>query len=208
MKTAKFGNLRQRDLQILQMQHRKVLTVLGELLASGEVQAAVAAGSISKDDAERLLGYYATLGRQRMENIFGHASEEEVGNLWLLAKYAEQIGMVVSDKTINEFLKGLTHNAVKASVFQEVFRRNGFTSITQFFALLRDELLARQVQTEFQISLIAATPAQRWDYFTRVKRQATIEAIPVAVADYVKQVPDPSDDELRKFFEENKEKIS
>ena len=35
------------------------------------------------------------------------------------------------------------------------------------------------------------TPGQRWDYFNRVKRMATIEAIPVPVADYVKDVEAP-----------------
>ena len=37
---------------------------------------------------------------------------------------------------------------------------------------------------------------------------ATIEAVPVAVANYVKQVSDPKEEELKSFFEENKERYS
>ena len=36
----------------------------------------------------------------------------------------------------------------------------------------------------FAVSLEAVTPGQRWDYFNRVKRKATIEAIPLVVANY------------------------
>ena len=57
----------------------------------------------------------------------------------------------------------------------------------------------------FAPSLNATTPGERWDYFNRLKRMATIEAIPLAVADYVKKVDDPTDPELKKFFEEHKE---
>ena len=51
------------------------------------------------------------------------------------------------------------------------------------------------------------TPGQRWDYYNRLHCMATIEAIPLAVADYVKDVDDPSENELKKFFEENKERL-
>ena len=56
----------------------------------------------------------------------------------------------------------------------------------QFFNPMRDELLALQLQQMFDVSLMGITPAQRWDYFKRVKQMATIEALPVAVANYVK----------------------
>jgi hypothetical protein len=58
----------------------------------------------------------------------------------------------------------------------------------------------------FLPSLAATTPAQRWDYFARVKQQATIEAIAVPVAQYLDRIPDPSDDDLKAFFEEYKTK--
>ena len=50
------------------------------------------------------------------------------------------------------------------------------------------------------------TPAQRWEYFCRVKQMATIEAAPVAVANYLSRIDEPSDEELKTFFEQYKDR--
>ena len=70
---------------------------------------------------------------------------------------------------------------------------------------MRDELLAQQLREMFYVSLAGMTPAERWDYFTRVKQMATIEAAPVAVANYVDRIDEPSDEELKTLFEEHNE---
>ncbi len=72
---------------------------------------------------------------------------------------------------------------------------------------MRDELAALQLERSFEGSLEALTPAQRWHYFLRVNRMAKIEAAPVAVANYIdsKAVPQPTDAELKAFFEKYKE---
>ena len=79
------------------------------------------------------------------------------------------------------FLKRWTQDVVKRAEFQAAFKRSGLSDI-QFFSLMRDELLAQQLQQMFYVSLEGITPAERWDYFTRVKQMATIEAVPVAVS--------------------------
>ena len=114
--------------------------------------------------------------------------------------------MVISDDTINKFLKNWTGSKVTAEQFAAAFRGASVTD-TQFFDLMREELLVRQLKKMFLPSLNVMTPIQRWDYYNRLKRTATIEAIPVAVDVFVKQVEDPTDEELKTFFEENKETL-
>ena len=76
------------------------------------------------------------------------------------------------------------------------------------YDLLRDELLAQRLVDTFRPSIRIgnepiATPSRRWDSFNRVNRKAVIEAVPFAVANYVDEVKRPSDEVLKKFFEEN-----
>jgi hypothetical protein len=207
LKTTKFGSLRKSHLQILQNSHVRVMNVLGQLQAMGDVGAAVAAGKISEEEGKGIQDRYAAAYRQQIERIFGGGNPADVAKIWLLARQAEQSGMIISEEMIRSFVKGITQNVVKSADIQAVFSRAGL-SAEQFFSLMRDELLAYELRNEFRVSLYASTPGQRWDYFNRLNRMATIEAIPVPVADYVKQVPDPKEEVLKTFFEENKERYS
>jgi hypothetical protein len=56
----------------------------------------------------------------------------------------------------------------------------------------------------FLTSLGGLTPAERWEYFSRVKKMAAIEAVPVEVAGFVQRVDDPGDKDLQAFFDEYK----
>jgi len=183
--TVKFGNLRQSDVSALMHQRQGVLGVL--------------------TDAIQMSSPNPRMVRRFLEAVFGPATDEAVVNSWLLARYAEYQGVAVSDQTINGFLKEITQDKVSPLDFQTAFKRSG-TSEFHFFNAMRDELLALQLKNMFLPSLAATTPAQRWDYFARVKQQATIEAIAVPVAQYLDRIPDPSDDDLKAFFEEYKTK--
>jgi hypothetical protein len=186
VKTEKFGDLRESDVSALLQEHRRILGVLTEVKQIGN--------------------QYPAMARQMAEYTFGPPTEDQVVNNWLLARHAEQLDMVVSDATINAFLKEWTGDKVKASEFQAAFKRSGLSE-SQFFNFMRDELRARQLREMFYVSLEGITPAQRWEYFTRVKQMATIEVAAIPVANYVDQIDEPTDEELKTFFEENKERF-
>ena len=69
------------------------------------------------------------------------------------------------------------------------------------FDLLRQEMLASKLSRMFQASMNGLTPGQRWDYFEQLNRQATAQVLGVKVANYASQVEDPSDDEVKKFYD-------
>ena len=112
--------------------------------------------------------------------------------------------IVVSDRTINEFILGWTAQRLSDEAVHDVVRTS--LSDEQFFRLLREELLRRQLGEMFFRSIQATTPGQRWDYFNRQKRNATIEAVALPVEGFIDQVKkSPSDAELSEFFEKHKE---
>ena len=186
--TSKFGSLRESDVAIMRQQHQKVLGVLTEVL-------------------QRTVADPQMAGRVRafLESRFGPATEESVVDTWVLARHAESLGMVVNDEAINSYLEKLTQNKVQAGEIQGAFKHAQISAL-QFFNAMRDELMVIQLRDMFQVTLYATTPAQRWDYFRRVKESATIEALPVPASLYLDKVATPSDEELQKFFEENKER--
>jgi hypothetical protein len=193
VKTSKFGDLRESQVATLMRDHRIVLGVLGALGQAAGVPGA----------------------EQRAQAELGQPTEEGVVDTWLLARHAAQMGLTVSDKTINNFLQGWTRDSVKPADMQAAFKRSGLSDF-QFFNLMRDELAAKQFREMFYYSLMdisptgrgvfVLTPAERWEYFLRVKQMASIEAAPVPVANYVDRVKDPGDEKLAAFFEENKDR--
>ncbi|HEV7226405.1 MAG TPA: SurA N-terminal domain-containing protein, partial [Pirellulales bacterium] len=137
-----------------------------------------------------------------LEQFFGEATDESVVETRLLAERAHQIGLVISDDAVNEFLRGLTQDKVPAEGFKSLVRELGTTQ-GQLFNALRNELAAQRMR-EMSLPGGEATPAQRWDYYRRLKQRAVVEAAPVFVAEFADEVADPSPEELAKFFEDHK----
>ena len=184
VKTSKFGDLHESNIRTMLIEAQKVRTVLTELGRAALLSTGQNPG-------------YAEL---EVEMRFGPATEEAAVNNWLMARYAQQLGMVVSDATINNFIEHWTGNRVKTEDIDTVLKRTPPVSATQFFDILRDELLAQQFKQMFLVSLKAMTPGQRWDYYNRVHCMASIEAIPLTAADYVKDVDNPPEDGIEEVL--------
>lgn len=182
--SSKYGNLRESEVDAMRREHQRILSVLAEVKQMSNVHPAMA--------------------RQFAEYVFGQATEKSAVDNWMLAQYAKRLGMEVSDKAVVDFMQRWTRNTVKAKDFQDAFKRSGTTE-RQFIQSLREELLARQLRDMFYASLEGLTPAERWDYFSRIKQMATIEAVAVPVSDYVKADSEPNDAELKAFFDQSKD---
>lgn len=134
--------------------------------------------------------------------FFGSTSEEDVIRTYLLAEEARRVGVVVSDEAVNKFLRDVTQDKVPS---------DGYASLTsqlkvsqaQLFAALRMELAAERLAS-MSLPSAQATPAQRWDYYRRLKQRASVEVVPVQVVEFVDEISDPSKEELARFFDAHK----
>ncbi len=138
-------------------------------------------------------------------------SEEQVVRSMMLAKEAAANGLMVSDSAINDFLGQWTNNLVRPDQFRDIIAglRLGPMGVSQrdVFDALRTELAARNMFLLFQTGFSGDPPGWRWDYFCRLERQATIEAVPVVVESVTGEVPEPTVAELRSFFERYKDDL-
>jgi hypothetical protein len=190
VKTTKYGSLTERQVDGLLRQRQRLYAFLRQL-----------------HDVVRTKGGRGDAIREAL-NSFGAspANEEAAVENWLHAMRAEELGFKVSEKAVNEYLASLTEGKAGNDDVRQILQRMRMSQ-GQLFEGLRTELLALRFAQTFWISLAAATPAQRWEYYQQLNRKAKIEAIPVPAAKFVDKVAPPSEEDLRAFFEKYKDRL-
>lgn len=142
--------------------------------------------------------------------IMKHATggpEQQAVESMLMAEKAKQMGLVVSDETINDMIRQISSDSLTPAEVQQIIRRlqpQRPISVAKLFDAFRNELLAMQYYHFFVTSLDDVPPAQRFEYFSRLNRRVKSELLPLAVAEFVAQAPEPSDAELKEFYEKFK----
>ncbi|MCL2743759.1 MAG: SurA N-terminal domain-containing protein [Planctomycetaceae bacterium] len=134
------------------------------------------------------------------------SDEETVVTNWLLAQYGRNKGIEVSDVLINEHIKQLTGGLISNEVFAKTLKSAGM-NMRQLKSLMSDEIIIEEVKKSFWISQSAISPATRWNWFQRLNRQIVAEAAAVPIDGFIAQVASPSDSELNKFFNDNKDNM-
>ncbi|HTM54058.1 MAG TPA: hypothetical protein VL175_08520 [Pirellulales bacterium] len=138
-----------------------------------------------------------------------YGSEAAALETLVLAKRAEKMGMVVTDRAINDLIKQITDDAISSEQLQNIIaqlqvdRRR--VSVARLFDALRTEMLASKMAQLFFQSIRDVPPAQRFEYFERLNRRVKAEIMPLAVSGFLGQVTaEPTADELRAFFDKYK----
>lgn len=131
--------------------------------------------------------------------------EKDVVDTLLLAREAEKAGIVVSNESINRFIAGWTNDLVRPEQFEGIVARMGRIGLGQqdVFEALRTVLLADRMRELVMrgVDFSGTPPGWLWDYYRRLEQSATIEAVPVVVEKFRDQVPEPSETQLRSFFD-------
>ena len=233
--TKQYGDLTETELENLTAQRRITLNFLSQVSweaaramtlaasdAADNAQAAMEAAEKATENKESLWqkALQAEIAKRRARNEARlteqmaqqfemqskEMTRESVVDAWVLAKRAEDLGLVVSDDAIKAFLKGVTGDRVTGDTIRQILKRQKLGD-RQLFQALRVFLAARQLEELLDFSLNAVPPGQRWDYYQRLHRRATIEVIPVPVAKYVDDIQEPEESTLRDFFEQYKDKV-
>ncbi len=189
---TRFGNLTQREVGNLRVQRAALLRFVAVLQSQFEKNSQPAS---VLDAFMRLLG---------------PDTEDEAVNRWVYARTAESMGVVVDNTSVNDLFKVMTAGAPDPQkLITAVVTADREMNEALLFNVMREQMLALRLM---QLGHLyddwagwTASPGERWNYFKRLHQQAMIEVAVLAPKDYVKEVKDPSADELKKFFEEHKE---
>lgn len=207
---TKYGNLHDAELQILRSTRRMVQEFIRQLVSASIVQL-IEKKEVDPRMADHFLQMMAGRALQVMDRPAPPGSETAAVQTFVLAKRAEEAGMIVSDTVVNDYLKQCSmdqlDDAQIARIINSLRSQNLPMSEGRLFEALRRELLAYNYSQMFIVDLDPMPPAQRWDYFERLNRRAQVELLAVPVASFVSKVPDPSDAEAKQYFEEYKNRL-
>lgn len=135
-------------------------------------------------------------------------SDEGLLQLVLLSKEAERLGIQITDDFVLTYLKQLSADTVSPNEVLQMWKQvtNGEGSERQLLGLLRRELMAQQLIAMSESGAWPISPMRGWDYFNQLERFVSAEFLPIPVTDLVDKVPEPSEAELRKLYDQFKNK--
>jgi hypothetical protein len=203
---TKYGDLKASELQGLEYQRDLVNRFIEALVAES------AAKQFSQPGMDNR--WFQQIAQQQFmmwhNRIMEHASggpEQQAVETMLMAERAKQMGLVVSDQTINDMIRQISSDSLSPAEIQTIISRlqpQRPISVARLFDAFRTELLAMQYYQFFVSSLADVPPAQRFEYFSRLNRRVKSELMPLAVAEFVSQAPEPTDAEVKEFYEKYK----
>ncbi|QGJ70901.1 Hypothetical protein PBC10988_26040 [Planctomycetales bacterium 10988] len=151
--------------------------------------------------------------RQQVMQQFGVPSPRQALMSQILRKKADEIGLVVDNNIVNQYINDITMGEVSSAEIVNIIRQDLQLSPVRMYDLLAEELKAlwmRQFLEGGYGSLTQAggftstTPGQRWEYFQRQQTRATIQALPVRVAQFEDKVGEPTRRQLTQLFDQYK----
>lgn len=143
-------------------------------------------------------------GQMRQFGMLAPATEASVIQQVVLQKKAAELGVVVSDMSVNEFLRRVSLNMLTTEQLRGLLDSMNLTQ-SRLFDGLREQLMVSYMEKITSDPIRSLPPAMRWELFRRTNETATAEVLPIKVEDFVGQVPEPSEAELQAFFEEYKD---
>jgi hypothetical protein len=216
--TSQYGDLRDSDFWQLRRQHSVAVGFLSRALAEvGPEQASpqwyaytsqmikMYAPGLPKEQIDGFVRQqWINQVQSVVEREFGPSTERALADNWLLAKRARELGIVVSDKAVVDALRervaGLSEDKVR-----QIIESTGVGQ-QQLVEAFRSQMLAQRMRQMFQLSLYGSTPAERFEDYEKLHRQATIEVAPISVASFVAKVADPDEKTLREYFDRYKDR--
>jgi hypothetical protein len=195
---TKFGNLTQMQIANLRSERRSLISFFQALRD-------ILNGQKFPDAASRANGIHSLLGQE---------SEDEAIHRWIYARTAESMGIVVDNKSVDDLLNFLLLGVQNPQAMINAALRStqGGMNPEQFVSIMRKQLFALRL---IQLGHVAdnwagmtASPGERWDFFKRLHQQATVELAVLSPSKFVKDAKDPTEDELKQFFDEHKKDTS
>jgi hypothetical protein len=143
-------------------------------------------------------------------------SDKQLLHTSLLAQRAEELGIVISNEAITDYLTELSDGKLTLEELDKI-REDSFGKDVPFSVLheaLRQELAARSVEELILSGLVTRSetrgeqytiePSRAWEYYGHLNREITAEILPLKVEDFLKDVPEPAEEQIAELFEEYK----
>jgi len=139
---------------------------------------------------------------------FGGLSQEAILNTWLYRHEARQLGIVVSNRQIEEYIdtvtrgRGLSGHKLSTKKFQEILKEMQL-SPKILFDMLRDELQAGAAR-QMKFPSLVPSPERYWEYYQQLNTREKIAVAGLPIREFTDKVPDPTEAQVVAFFDQHK----
>ncbi len=182
---------------------------------------------------EFLMSAVQKVSKGRNAPNFGDLSVSSMVSFSVLHHEAKRQGVTVSDEAVNRYIQAATEEMLGEKDYLEALSEVGIGE-PELFDIIRGELEAQvvgrllsppysiqqrieemnrfyrminQPQGQIPSKIASMTPEQLWQHFRKLHVRQQLTAVAVPVSEFVKQVPEPSDSELRAYFDARKSLI-
>ncbi|MHB0959535.1 MAG: hypothetical protein ACYC0X_28965 [Pirellulaceae bacterium] len=146
----------------------------------------------------------------KVQIISPASSEEELVQRLILAEKAKELGVIISEGAIQDYLDNLSDaSATSRPNYVKLLRdaTGGRLDMKQLTAQLTMELAAQRMLILSQGGLYAAPPEMLYDCYNRLNRRVTAELLAVDVAGFIADIPEPTDQEVTALYEQGKDRF-
>jgi hypothetical protein len=142
---------------------------------------------------QQLRGVLFDFGMNRGDDM-----SDDVVMGFLLDKEADDMGLSVSDGTVTDYIHKVTDNKLSQTEYSEILKTLRLSD-GQLYDAIRAELRAR-LAMEMLLPRANPTPEQYWDDYRKLQVTQTLDVAAIPVADFVAQSPQPTDEDIRKYY--------
>ena len=122
----------------------------------------------------------------------------------LFSELASEAGIAVSDRQINRYLKDVSCDKLSNQEIISLLPGNRAQAETRLFKGLRDLLLEQYYTSSISSAAFSIIPEQRWANWKKVNERIAVEAAILPTAKFVSLVSEPSEDEIREYYDQYK----
>ena len=210
VETQKYGALSTFDVQRLKERQHVLMSFFNRLVQAYQFKLNEMYQTRDQDKMTELYKTYMnSMKAQQLAAQVGDSADQTVVLMWLLENKAREMGLSINDSFISAFItentEGLDDSTVNQLIYGDDTQKNA-SSENMLFNALNGYLLREKLVEVLGASWNVSTIGERLDSFCRMNQRANVEFFPVKVEDFVGKVSEPSEAEIKKFFEEYKDK--
>ncbi len=121
----------------------------------------------------------------------------------LLRREAEEMGLSVTDDSVNDYLTSITQNQFTSEDLKQI-RNQMRLSESDLYNILRGQLKARMA-AQFMYQGTSLPPESYWEFYKKLNVRESVSIVPIAVSMFVDDSAEPTDEELQELFDAHRE---